>query len=119
MDDATATIAINNALIEIGPVHKHHCINPMTPLSAHDDRRWVIIDRWLAFVFVALLAYSVLVWQGVLGDGHSWRPFQTVLLCSGLALQGIAPLVRRKSRVLFYALLSASLVALGFSLTAR
>jgi hypothetical protein len=91
----------------------------MTPSWAYDDRRWLTIDRWLAFALVAFFAYTVLVWQGVLGDGQAWKPFQTVLLSSALALQGIAPLVRRKSRVLFYALLGASLVALGFSLAAR
>ncbi len=84
-------------------------------LWAHDDLRWLTIQKWFAGICFLLLAYNVLAWQGLVGDEPPWRPVQNVMLSAGLLLQPVAQLARPKSQWLFYVLLAASLIAVGLS----
>ena len=84
---------------------------------AHDDQRWVIVDKCFLAVWTLLFVYAVLSWQGIVGD-ESWRPAALMLFLGGMTLQAIASVTRRRSRVLFYFLLVAALAAIAASLFA-
>jgi hypothetical protein len=86
---------------------------------SYDNRRWRIVDRWLAGSCGALFVYSVLSWRGLVGDEAPYRPIQTVLLTGALLLQALAALARWRSRWLLYLLLTGSVVALGLAFAAR
>ena len=90
----------------------------MASLWAIGDPRWRIMERGLLVLFVALFAHSICAWRGLLGVEPGWKPLQSVFLTGAMVLQGIAPLVQRRSRSLWLALLITSLIALAFSVLA-
>ena len=85
----------------------------------HDDARWLKADRWFAAVFLALFAYAVLDWRGLLGGEPPTRPLQMVLLAGGLLLQPLASLARARSAALFWLLALASVAAIVCGVLAR
>jgi hypothetical protein len=88
---------------------------------AHNDLRWLKVEKVLAGLMLALFLANVLAWKGVhvFGDDKPFRPLASVYLTAALLLQAVASLARRRSYPLSYLLLGSSFVALWFSLTAR
>ena len=85
--------------------------------SYHD--RELRVDVAFLLLFAGLLAYSVLAWQHLLGLGPLWHPSQLIWLNVALCSQGVARLLRRRSRGLFYVFSVFSMIALAACLTAR
>jgi hypothetical protein len=90
----------------------------MSSLWPYVDPRWHTLEKWLAAAFVALFAYCVCAWQGLLGFQPGWHPLQSVFLSGAIVLQAMAALVQRQSRALWLLLLLTSLVILGYSVAA-
>lgn len=74
------------------------------------------IEWGFFFVFLALLGWNVLDLLGLSPWETGWRPLQSTLLACGLVIQAIAGLVRPRSRIAFYFLLSLSLLLVVVSL---
>jgi hypothetical protein len=84
-------------------------------LWLYDDPRRRTVEKWFAGGCFLLFAYSVLAWQGLVGDEPPWRPVQSVMLSAALVLQPLAHLASPKSHRLSYVLLAASMLLMGLS----
>ena len=69
--------------------------------------------EWVFVLFtLTLFLYCLADWQGWLPFERGYQPLRVALLSAALMTQGIAALVRPRSRRLFYALLAISAVLL-------
>lgn len=88
-------------------------------MLAHSDQRLVLFERGFAAFLSLFFVYAVLDWRGLVPGEPSWRPLNTVLLAGALLAQSLGSLAARRSRVLQYMLLTASIALLVLVLRAR
>ena len=89
----------------------------VTWLTAYQRRSHVIEKIFLVFN-LALFAYAFADWCGWLPFERGFRPLQVVLLAGALVLQPLASLAQRRSMLLWFTLLTASIALLAVSILA-
>jgi len=67
------------------------------------------IELSFAVFFSALLLYAIADWQRWLPWERGFQPLRVVCLSAALLLQAVGSLLRRRSYVLFYVCLAASM----------
>jgi hypothetical protein len=89
--------------------------------TAHhpSDFRTPAFHRAYLVVCVALFAYAVVAWRGLMGVERPWEPTRFMALTTGMLLQAIAAFAQQRSFRLFYSLLLASFVAIGLGFVLR
>jgi hypothetical protein len=89
----------------------------VTWLAAYQRRSHVIEKIFLVFN-LALFAYAFADWRGWLPFQRGFQPLQVVLLAGALVLQSLAALAQRRSMLLWFTLLTASIALLAVSILA-
>jgi len=82
------------------------------------QRRSQVIEKIFLVVNLALFAYALADWRGWLPFERGFRPLQVVLLAGALVLQPLAALAQRRSMLLWFTLLAASIALLAASVLA-
>jgi len=77
------------------------------------QRRSQVIEKIFLVVNLALFAYALADWRGWLPFERGFRPLQVVLLAGALVLQPLAALAQRRSMLLWFTLLAASIALLA------
>jgi hypothetical protein len=84
-----------------------------TPPSGHPLRP--LVQGIFLVVNLALFAYAFADWRGWLPFERGFQPLQVVLLAGALVLQPLASLAQRRSMLLWFTLLAASIALLAAS----
>jgi len=87
-----------------------------TPPSGHPLRP--LVQGIFLVVNLALFAYAFADWRGWLPFQRGFQPLQVVLLAGALVLQSLAALAQRRSMLLWFTLLTASIALLAVSILA-